>query len=624
MVPAGELQSLVEVWLPQTALLAIVRAVKYQEVPRLASPSLEDHALSALISLAFVALSALARPWLGLACASLGVALLSALWLDAALYRVFTIELGPGGAAGVELSTLYREFAGVASGRRFFAAHRAFCFLPLAALAAYAPLALDPGSRARDALLALLTAYVALATAQATALPRGFGAALAVGMLGCAGLRWGARVPLDASVVNALAGAWPVACLATLAGGGPPRHGPSLIRDFLRPRPLPIPRGFRPRPEHERLVSVTPAPPRPSPLHGRLRGADVILLTFESLGRDHLAAFAPGGASTPHLDRLLARSVRSLNHFCPSPTTNNAHLVLYGSNPTAAQGLGGLRALADAGYETVYLTTAVTAHYGLRGLLTAAGFHHILDGEAFERPPAAPLTDGALVTQGARLVAPLLRRGPFFLHVHAANTHLPYLVVDRARFCRHDPGDDRGRFLNAIEEADLIFAELLRALREAGVGRAPLLIVSSDHGQSFGERGYRSHGSAVTREQIMVPLLLHHPDLEPRAVRASSHLDVLPTALDLLGLTSAHPGLGDSIFHEDREVRLVLWDGHPSRTTTSSFGFVLGDRKIMVDLVRGTCHATDWDDAGGAALEGAEAAYFSALAAHALQRRGIT
>lgn len=579
MIAAGELVAVVEIWLPQTALLAIVRAVKYQEVPRRASLSLEDHALSALGALAFVTLSGWVSPWLGLACGSLGVALLSGLWLDAALYRVFTIELGPGGAAGVEIATLYRELAGVASGRRFFAAHRAFCFLPLAALAAYAPLALAPGSRARYALLALLAAYVTLAAAEAPALPRGLGR---------------------------------------------PRRGPSLIRDFLRPRALPIPSGFRPRPEDERLVAAAPSPPRPSPLHGRLRGADVILWTFESLGRDHLAAFAPGGARTPHFDRLLARSVRSLNHFCPSPTTNNAHLVLYGSNYTAAHGLGGLRALADAGYTTAYLTTAVTAHYGLRALLSAAGFHHIVDGEAFDRSAAGPLTDSALVTQGARLVAPLLRRGPFFLHVHAASSHLPYQVDDHARFCRHDPGDDRGRFLNAIEEADAVFEELLGALREAGVGRDPLLIVSSDHGQSFGERGYRSHGSAVTREQVMVPLLLHHPDLEPGAVRASSHLDVLPTALDLLGLESAHPGLGDSIFHEDREARLVLWDGHPSRTTTSSFGFVLGDRKVMVDLVRGTCHATGWDDAGGGEIEGAEAAYLSALAAHALRCRGIT
>src|SRR5438445_678324 len=82
-----------------------------------------------------------------------------------------------------------------------------------------------------------------------------------------------------------------------------------------------------------RLFAESARPPRSSSAHGLLAGRDVVLYTFESIGRDHASA-----GRMPFLDGLLPRAVRSSSHFCLSPTTNNAHIALYASDYTTASG----------------------------------------------------------------------------------------------------------------------------------------------------------------------------------------------------------------------------------------------------------------------------------------------
>ena len=154
--------------------------------------------------------------------------------------------------------------------------------------------------------------------------------------------------------------------------------------------------------------------------------------------------------------------------------------------------------------------------------------------------------------------------------------------------------------------------------------KEPLVIVSSDHGQAFGRLGYHSHGSAITRDELDVPLLFHHPALAPREVAFSSHFDVLPTMLDLLGLAHDEPVFGDSLLHDDRRPELLVWAGHPSRSTTSHYGLLLHGEKLMVDLVLDRCLRMDWNDENVEELTGAEKSYAVELASHLMNLRGVT
>ena len=69
-----------------------------------------------------------------------------------------------------------------------------------------------------------------------------------------------------------------------------------------------------------------------------------------------------------------------------------------------------------------------------------------------------------------------------------------------------------------------------------------LWIVTSDHGELFFEKGLVTHGRTLYEAEARVPLLLHWPDgIEPEErTEPVSHLDIMPTVLQLLGLP-AHP-----------------------------------------------------------------------------------
>lgn len=559
-----------------------LRRIKYEKAPRRLPTTWGDWAGAVLSGIGLGGLWVLhpLAAALGIAAAT---ALVFLLWLDAVLYRVFTFELGAGGVGGVVLSNLYREVVKLSTARAFFRAERRFTLLPAAALVAQLGLLAPGGSLLPLLVGGLLAGYL-----------------------------------------------WPTRRLRA-AGSGSGGGGRALIHDFLRPRRPHIPTGFRPRPEHAALLARQPTVPPPSPEHGLLRGASVVLLTFESLGATHLCpaaadADAPDRARTPFLDSLRRAGVSSQHHLCPAPLTNSAHIALYASRPVAPPGPWSLAALGAAGYRTVYLTAATAGHYGLARILHSAGFQHIIDGPALQTE-RGPIFDQVLLSAGLRALRERLGSGPYFLHIHAANTHIPYRVADPQRFGRHDAQSDRGRFLNGVEETDALFGELWAALlrlgQERGETQEPLLLISSDHGQSFGEKDYFSHGSAVSDEQLSVPLLLHHPRLLPRRVRSSTHYDVLPTVLDLLGVQPAPPSLGVSLFHPDRAAGHLLWDGQPSRRTSNCLGLLDGERKYTLDLLRDTCIESDRDDRNPRALPDEERRYVEALLGTLAQNQGI-
>ena len=90
----------------------------------------------------------------------------------------------------------------------------------------------------------------------------------------------------------------------------------------------------------------------------------------------------------------------------------------------------------------------------------------------------------------------------------------------------------------AIAYEDYAFGGLVRMLKSRGVYDDALIIVAGDHGEAFGERGRMEHGNSVYEDEVHVPLIVKYPrQKDPSVVHAAvSHVDVLPTVLDVVGL----------------------------------------------------------------------------------------
>lgn len=89
-------------------------------------------------------------------------------------------------------------------------------------------------------------------------------------------------------------------------------------------------------------------------------------------------------------------------------------------------------------------------------------------------------------------------------------------------------------YLNAVHYSDELVGEVLDELAALGEMENTVILITTDHGDSFNDNGadYWGHGSNFTRYQVQVPLIVRYPGREAREVlEFSSHVDVPPTLL---------------------------------------------------------------------------------------------
>jgi arylsulfatase A-like enzyme len=153
---------------------------------------------------------------------------------------------------------------------------------------------------------------------------------------------------------------------------------------------------------------------------------------------------------------------------------------------------------------------------------------------------------------------------PFFVFVNFFDAHEPYVApaeYDR-RFLATEPPTrtSRERRLTAEElrgmrdayDGTIAYLDdqlgiLLREMSSRGELANTLVIITSDHGEEFGEHGWVSHGNGLYYPGLHVPLVISFPGRVPGGVRVSDGVtlrDLPATALDLVGLgaRAAVPG----------------------------------------------------------------------------------
>ena len=283
--------------------------------------------------------------------------------------------------------------------------------------------------------------------------------------------------------------------------------------------------------------------PRPStsPAPARV-GPNVLLVSIDTLRADRT-----GGALTPSLNALAARGARFTDARSPVPLTLPAHASLmtgllpphHGVRQNGAHRLAAdKRTLALALKAAGYRTAAFIGAYVLdRRFGLAEGFD-TYDAEIPRRDDIAGELEaerrGEVVASRAIAWLDAQPAGTaFLLWVHLYDPHAPYAPppgwLERANGQPYDA---------EVAYADAQVGRLLQTLASRGLTGRTLVIVVGDHGESLGDHGEPTHGLLVYEKAVEVPLVLAGPGV-PRADRSdpASLVDVLPTALRLLGMT---------------------------------------------------------------------------------------
>ncbi len=337
-----------------------------------------------------------------------------------------------------------------------------------------------------------------------------------------------------------------------------------------------------------------------------------ILISIDTLRADHLGAYGYSRDTSPFLDSLAARGTLFERAVVQYPSTLTSHMSIFtGLYPQEHEVLPPSTVLSDEietlpeifqrhGYRTAGHTEGgfMAGGYGF-----ARGFDEFTDS-AYGSDTDVERTVG----RGLDFLRSLEAEDSFFLFLHTYAVHDPYEPPERYRSLFW-PGeaprvaDSSGEFLRQVNKGeqevpeetlryyeaqydatiryvDEVLQEFVGELEAMGLLEETTLVITSDHGEEFGEHGKVAH-TQVYPECLVVPLLIVHPgqNTGSRVPDLVETVDFAPTLLELAGIEASDAISGNSL--------VQLMTGESRRGPTSqAYAEVLDEEKVRTLLAR--------------------------------------
>src|SRR5437868_1717493 len=282
---------------------------------------------------------------------------------------------------------------------------------------------------------------------------------------------------------------------------------------------------------------------------------NVIVITIDTLRADHLGCYGYKQIETPNIDALAADSALFDHAYTPVPVTLPAHTVSFTGTDPMLSGIHDFSAnklnpeqptLASILKEHGYTTGAVIGSAVLdRRFGLDHGFDFYYDHFDFNRLDESNLDEmerpGNVVADTALEWLSQNSAKKFFLWMHLYDPHYPY----------RPPSPYSEQYKDRPYDGEIAFADeqvgrLISFLKDKGVYKNTIVVLSGDHGESLGEHGEKTHGFFIYNATLHVPLIMHLPTgpaKESRGVnsqpaKSAAELvnlaDLMPTVLGVL------------------------------------------------------------------------------------------
>jgi len=305
---------------------------------------------------------------------------------------------------------------------------------------------------------------------------------------------------------------------------------------------------------------------------------NIVLIVIDTLRADHLGVYGYPRGTSPHLDEFASSATVYRRAIASAPWTLPSHASLFTGLPSFLHGAHAffvntpwLRntyplsqshwTLAEAMRELGFATAAFVANHGF--LDESMNIDQGFDVYHVRHEPAA--------RQNAKISWWLenLTGQPFFLFVNYMDTHRYYNTEPIPRLLETPASRDK-RLLDQLEAAvlpatdpvpevlaqavidqydtgiahvDRAIGGLLSKLRELDLYDETLVIITSDHGEYFGEHDIVEHSKDIYEQAIRVPLIIKAPGQRTGATdaRIVTSVDLPRLLLDLdPKLTGSH------------------------------------------------------------------------------------
>lgn len=178
------------------------------------------------------------------------------------------------------------------------------------------------------------------------------------------------------------------------------------------------------------------------------------------------------------------------------------------------------------------------------------------------------------------------KSGRFFAWFHFLDPHDQYMAHEKDGIAPY------GKSLRDRYDAEIAFTDrqierLLRFVEAQPWAQDTALVITSDHGEAFGEHGQFRHGFTVWETLVRVPLMFVLPGVAPRVIdEPRSAIDLAPTFLELFDLPPEPTFRGTSLVAElyggEAPPRDVLVDLPATSNNGASRALIRGREKLIV------------------------------------------
>ncbi|MEZ4273122.1 MAG: sulfatase [Myxococcota bacterium] len=383
----------------------------------------------------------------------------------------------------------------------------------------------------------------------------------------------------------------------------------------------------------------------------QLKGRGVIMIVVDTLRADALGVYGAHPSPTPNIDAFAKQASLFQDVSAQASWTRPAVASLMSSRHVSAHNTMAKTSVLPPSLPTLATelqtqgvkTAAVVTNYNLeesfgfaRGFdhfeylpparylgaparanrLAAYNVYRLLREKLFRKARQARhfYRSAAAVNAAGLSILDQIGNEDFFLWLHYMEPHDPYFAADGSSFARvSDPHPTmswadpmHAAYLNDVTLFDRRFGDLLQALAQRGLQDRVSIILTSDHGEEFGEHHGFYHGVTLYEEQLQIPLIVSTATQPPSIqTNVARQIDVAPTALGLLQKTAPPSWEGRDLFGTLSHPDFVMAEEDHEGNVLRSIRRIDGQKKLILanpDNPRGLA-STELYDLGNDAAE---------------------
>lgn len=288
---------------------------------------------------------------------------------------------------------------------------------------------------------------------------------------------------------------------------------------------------------------------------------NIIIFIMESWSAQYIGAITGKKTCTPFFDSLANNGILFTNFFASGQRSIEAVPSILASIPAVfptsfigsrsetnkIRGLGSI--LKEYGYTTSFHHGALKGSMGFDGFVPSAGFDLYFGKEDFENF-ADSLFDGTwgifdepFFLDAAKKISRF--NEPFCSVIFSLSSHDPFKIPSYKNTL-FNKFDDEDKYQKAIRYSDYSLKVFFEYAKKQSWFDSTIFIFTADHTL------YTARNDVFS--SFNIPLLIYSPIIKysKKVDKVGSHVDILPTILDLLSIKTIHSSMGASLLDNEK------------------------------------------------------------------------